>query len=403
MEKPRILLCWAYHRRHFVNVFNKLAADFDFIYLNWFNKDIELEPYGEVKAIYWLDFKNIQQLVKEVKPDKVVFMGMEGLATILNEYCKKRKIPTYFLQHGVFHSYNAYVQEELLERKKINSSGEKKEFKSVKRSLILKFLASSFSFELINSYYIVARVAILTKLFHSRQRAFNLSKSSTRKASKYIVFTKYCSVLLADRDGIADEDFIEIGNPEADEILSQMENESVPLIAEQYFLLIDDPVADAQDTNGLFSVETVREFHSKLNAYALDRGKKLLIKLHPDNYGSQWLYKHDNIIYMRNSNIANLIKYAAGIFGGSSTLLTPALQTKPACLFKYNDDYLFQKFVSANDYCTVLNFFHFRVSDIVFKNDLTAQQKEAYTKAFLFCNDMGSLQRIHKVLKSSTE
>lgn len=399
MDKPRILLCWAYHRRHFVNIFNKLENDFEFVYLNWLSKELEMDSFTNAKRIYWLDFKNIQQLVNDINPSKVIFMGMEGFATILNEYCKKRNIPTYYLQHGVFHSYNAYVQEELLERKKLNIVRVKKKYKKVSSILKVRFLISSFSFELLNSFYTLLRVAVLTKLFRSRNKAYNFTQSNSRQADKYIVYTKYCSLVLAERDGINDKKIIEVGNPEADEILIQMEHEFEPLMPDEYYLLIDDPIAEAQDSNGLFSIDMIKEFHSKLNKYAFEMKKKLVIKLHPDNYGSTWLYKDDNIIYMRDSNIANLIKYCSGIFGGASTLLAPAILNKPACLFKYNDDYIFQKFVSAKNYCTVLNFFNFHHTEISFKNEVSPEQRSEYIDAFLFKDDKKSLLRIKSILE----
>lgn len=397
--KPRILLCWAYHRKHFVSFFKEFENEFEFIYLNWASSDLEIGSYTDCRVIYFLDYKNVKELVDDVKPSKVVFMGIEGLATLVNEYCKIKGIPTFFLQHGVFHPYAAYVEEENLEKRKLVKSSGSKQYTKVNTKSLSDFLLSSFSLELLNAYRTIFQQKILFRIYKSKHKSLYFTKSAARRADKYIVFTKYSSHILQERDGVKDGQFIEIGNPETDTILRQIDEVAVREVEAEYYLLIDDPLSETVDSNGFLSNEAINEFHFKLNNYALQLNKKLVIKLHPDNYESTWLGLHPNIIYKRDSNIASLIKFSIGVFGGLSTLLIPALVTRPCCLFQLNEKYTIHKFIREINYCPVLDLFSFTEQDIRFNDNLTTDQKKKFIKAYLYRDDRGSYNRLKDILK----
>lgn len=401
-DKPVILLYWSYHRSGWVKVFEELKADFNFIYLCYLSKEHEIASYTDSPKVYWSDFKNINDILVRIKPDKVVFMGMDGpLSILLNAACKKQAIPTFFLQHGIFHPYKAYLEEEQLERKSnLQKPTVVKEIRKLKK-LPIRFVLTPVSFLTIKSLLSILQIKVLSKLLKSYQKALYHTKSTSRRTDKYIVYTKYCSRMLAERDGVKDEMFLETGNPEADDVLEQLLAENAPESENDYFLLIDDPLGEVQEwgTDGFISKNSVNAFHTRLNDFALSKGKKLKIKLHPYSYASAFFVEHENITYIREGNVVELIRNAAAIFGILSTLLIPALYSKPCCIFKFNDKYDLHKFLNATKYSPVLDYFKFQIEDISFNYDTTPEQKMEFIKAYLYKEDRQSLLRIKEILQ----
>src|SRR5688572_23345988 len=103
-KKPRILLCWGYYRQGWVEVFEKLNDQFDFHYLFWMRKEEEKESYTDCPKYYWTDFKSGGSILRKIKPEKVLFMGVNNLQSVgLLLACKRKRITTYVMQHGIFH------------------------------------------------------------------------------------------------------------------------------------------------------------------------------------------------------------------------------------------------------------------------------------------------------------
>jgi len=407
INKPKILLCWPYHRQHWVSVFNLLKNDFDFVFLNWADSSFEINSYTDCAKTYWLNYKNIQQLVEEIKPDKVVFMGVDNPLTILlNHYCKKKHIPTYMMQHGIFHDYAAYIEEETMarQRAKLPRPADNKiipERKGVNKKSGVLFFLNSLSFKTIFPFITIFQIELLKRFLKSHTKAYRYTKYSSRRARFYIVFTRFCSGILKIRDGVSFDAMLEVGNQEADEIFKQVNQEELPLYSEKpYYLLIDDPLGEIADynTNGIFPKEDVNSFHQKLNQFALQNNKRLIIKLHPDSYNSTFFIKDDNVTFVKQANIPNLIKFSSAVFGGTSTLLIPALKLKPACLFKYNNKFELHRFMTDIDYCKVLDYQNFKTEEIIFDENIADDKKKKFTEAYLYSNDQASVNRIKDIL-----
>ena len=106
VKKPVILLCWGYHRKGWVEPFEKLSNRFTFVYLFHIVKPENEVNYSSSPAIYWGDFTSPYDILNFVKPEKVVFMGViSGYAIGLNIACKNSGIPTYYLKHGLYQQY----------------------------------------------------------------------------------------------------------------------------------------------------------------------------------------------------------------------------------------------------------------------------------------------------------
>src|SRR5829696_6367648 len=97
--KPTILLCWGYHRKGWIEVFERLNDQFNFHYLYWVKKEQEPANHTNCPVHYWSSFGSAKDILVTVKPTKVVFMGSNSLLAIgLIRACAARNIPTYTMQ-----------------------------------------------------------------------------------------------------------------------------------------------------------------------------------------------------------------------------------------------------------------------------------------------------------------
>ena len=222
--KKKVLLCWNYERESWVHQFEKIFNDDEYCFLNFFSKSQEKENFSKAKVYYWEEFNNIDHLLKEINPRIVVFMGLEGpYNLLLNFVCKQRGITTYYLQHGIFHSYEAYKYEErsmrqidlenkmaILEQTESTAPGK------------ISFLKNSFSFNRISIFTKIVAFLLFKKFSHSVQGSLKFIAGESTQADRYIVYTKYLSKIFIERDKVPDSKFIEIGNHEANEIINRI-------------------------------------------------------------------------------------------------------------------------------------------------------------------------------------
>ena len=109
-RRLRILLCWGYHRSGWVAPFEQLNGEFDFHYLFHLSEEEEECSHTNQPRHYWNDFRAAQDILDEIKPDRLVFMSLSGLRPIaLNMAARRKGIPTFVVQHGYFRSLENYL------------------------------------------------------------------------------------------------------------------------------------------------------------------------------------------------------------------------------------------------------------------------------------------------------
>jgi len=90
--------------------FEELNHEFDFHYLFHLSKAEEGCSHTNRPRHYWNDFDTAQEVIGEIKPDRIIFMSLSGLRPIaLNMAARRRAIPTFILQHGYFQSLENYL------------------------------------------------------------------------------------------------------------------------------------------------------------------------------------------------------------------------------------------------------------------------------------------------------
>jgi len=403
--KNKVLLCWNYERQSWVNQFHEIFKNENYCYLNFFSKSQEKANFAEVKVYYWEDFKNIDHVLSLIDPAIVVFMGLDGPYTLLLNYvCKQNKIPTYFLQHGIFHSYNSYRHDEKMGEKigRETKSDINVEIKSKASSPKISFLKNSITPERIPIFIKIFSFLVYKKYSNSLQKALKLIAGESVQADHYIVYTKFLSRIFVERDKVPDEKFIEIGNEEANQIINHIFEAGDPGESNSdYFLFIDEAFSGSAEYD-LPPVVTAGKYNNFLSAladYALSKEKKLKVKLHPYSYSTNHFVTHKNIEYIRHADTTNLIANCSGVFGFTSTLLIPALFVKSACIFKLNNFSHIHDILEKMNYCKVLDFNTFKPDEIEMKAR-NASQTSDFIHYFLYKLDNNCMVRLKEILHS---
>ncbi len=391
-ERKTILLNWGYHRKSWVAPFNALREAFDFVYLSNIHPSLDKECYVEEPRIYWSEFGNANEILDRVSPDKVVFMALEsGLGIALNTAAKKRGIPTYILQHGLYTTYEDYRAREEIWKKK--------DTKTVVPQTKQEFSFSSLKFLLAS-----CTVSDLFKLFKfpwylylsKKEGTYYAAKNAVfpgRKPDKYICYTHKNATIHRELDRVPEHRLVYIGNPELDTYLIPSPS---PKSDRPYFLHIDQALAENSFGEETVSIEAMQRFYSKINQYCKTNGAKLKIKLHPESYRSQWLPADPNIEWIRDTeDMPTLIQHARGCFGFYSTLVLPAIFWNPTVLFKSSDSDL-QEVAVGMGVVQLLDLYTFEPGDIRF--DKGPGRSKAFIDSYFHAEDGKSLDRLKNVL-----
>ncbi len=402
----KTLLCWNYERKSWITQFEKILEEGGYVFINFYCKDLEQANSTTERVLYWNDFRSVDDLIDQVDPSQVVFMGLDSpYSFLLNYACKSRRIPTYFLQHGIFHSLSAYLYEEERMRK-IARNGEKvvTAVTPVRFKRNNRFFLSSYRIQRTALYFDLLSFIIAKKFMHSVQRALQAVAGKRLHADVYIVYTRYLSRIFQERDQVPGHKMVEIGNGEANSLVNNVRSRPDYSFTDgEYFLFIDEAFTGSEKflLPPIVSFEEHNRFLKTLSDYAQRSGKRLKVKLHPFSYGEPRFLNDENIDFLEEADLTDLIAQSCGIFGFTSTLLIPAIFVKRACLFKLNDFSDIHRALTAINYCSVLNFHHFSTQDITFNDELTEIQASEFIKHFLFKLDDKCDERLQLILRSN--
>lgn len=398
-DKPRILLVWGYHRKGWVDAFNRIKDAFRFELLHYLEKPENEENYTDFPTHYWLDFSSAKAIVDRIKPDKVVFMSTEGIpCTALNAVCKKHGIPTIVFQHGMFQPYENYLMDVQLQTKQALAAGKTSHNKPNDRSTniqLLKFYLRSFSvLSLPGAFSYLLRLRLLRRKNYEIE-ALRLLPSALRVADQYVVFTRYNASFFTVRDEVKAEQYSEIGNPEFDDYTPEK------VKSENYYLYIHSPLTylPEWDSQGFMTQQEENACFEKMNDFALQQGCKLVIKLHPYSWYNEAFVQHPNIEYVKEGDNVALILEAKGVFGFNSTLILPAAYFKNVCLFTLGEFSHIQEDLEAIGAVKLVPFHTFTAEDL--KTIMAVEQQPNRSKLldqYLFRMDGGALERLKALL-----
>jgi hypothetical protein len=214
-----------------------------------------------------------------------------------------------------------------------------------------------------------------------------------REANTYINFTNHNASYILKRDSVSIKKIISIGNPCFDDAFIQLGK--IKNNSENYYLLIDCPYCEQSIFN--MKKEKKAAFYKKINAFCMSHNSRLKIKLHPQSYGAEYLPLHDNIEYLREYNIAELIANAKACFLINLSTLSPLAMYYSKCIYFDTEINPYDKELIENEYIPTYNFNTFDPSELIFK-ELTSEVKKEIKKNYLYSTDGKATERLSKIL-----
>lgn len=339
----RILIIIDYNQSYlepFVQILHEEAEVFliNFAYENEVKSDYFLR-FG--KFIFWKDFRNAQDLIEKIKPNKVIFFELETLNQVaLNVVCKKKKIQTVFCDHGL-QDIRVNEQHESISHSNHSNLKLFKIRKHLNNNPINVWKNRRFFTSTINNLNDPEPREFL--VHYKKIRLKNSIHSTYIKINNQFLYPNeyYCfspknykfHEFLNHKSNIPVRFF---GIPEFDYLAGlQKKNTS------EYLIYIDQPFCQKRLYG--WDQETKIKWISDLSLLCERKGMTLYIKKHPKELDSLWKEikrKNENII-LDNSDFTKFLSRSNCILGFNSTLLLPlsALpRTAVFCIQKHPDN-----------------------------------------------------------------
>jgi hypothetical protein len=321
-DRPRILLCWSYERRSYVQPFEALADRFDFLFISRIDATEDRDPQTRLPRTYWGRYRSAVEILERETPDAVVFMSIaSGRDIALNVAARTRGIPTYLLDHGSFAPLKELLRAYHAASHRVPrpaSGGGLAAIDFVRRSLSWRNAPQA---PLIGAQFVLRR-------FEGGFAAVRYAGGEYRRPDRFISFTPLNARFWRDVYGASDNDLDYIGIPEFDAFFAK------PIDPEPgaYDLLIDTPVTNDPGGLALLTRAEMRSFYTSLAERCSRSGFRLKVKLHPYSYQAQWYPFHPALDWVRDTDIVRLVGGARHVYSFRSTLALPAIALKPVCM-----------------------------------------------------------------------
>lgn len=282
MENKKVLLVFDTSRSE---LFSYLEKDINNNYYILFNerKDKANTLPGFIKKeFFWDDYKTPFALLNIIKPDTLVFQEIFDLKQIaLNIAARKKGIPTYFLDHGIWNNFESLKENDRqLETINRNSKlGKLRRFNKVFQGYL--FYYSSIKGVQKKNLGKFLRLPVVA-FFKSLLTALAQNKFIERRAEQFILFSRHNYQTVSQYYGCEEKEVTYTGFPFYDGLAKVQ----LPLPVGDYIVFIDHPHLEQNILNW---DET---FHKKVAMTISDiseiSGKKIKIKLHPKSNINRW-------------------------------------------------------------------------------------------------------------------
>jgi hypothetical protein len=389
--KIKILANWCYYREDVTRHLLMLNDHIEWVFLFRYNK-VESDASFGLNIIHWNNYSSPYELLEAIKPDKVLFHDIESFHQVaLNIAAKNRNIPTIVLEHGMRSDLEIEIafgkyrdKEELTVIPESNVPAQNNTFSFFIRALQLKNLFALP--RLLHFVYNRKKYGLTIGLYRSH--------CNIRKANIYINFTLHNASYIIKRDGIPEDKIINIGNPSFDDSFNYL-NSQLAIKDKDYFLLVDAPYCE-QEYYKLSREEKIR-FYEKLNSFCLEKKKRLVIKLHPLSYNSDYLPTHENMVYYRETNIAKLIAGAEGCFMINFSTLSPLIMIYSPVAYFNTKVSLFDVELTRMGLLKEHDFYAFVNKDIMFTT-VNEGSRNFLINKYLYKTDGKATERLQQIL-----
>lgn len=388
-KKFKILLCWWYDRKDLIEPFFALE-DIEFVLLFYrFKAQEALHFELPFKRLYWTDFSSPYAILRTVRPDRIVFMGIENLLTIsLNIAAHAKGIKTIYLAHGVTYSLKNARMSKNPAIELIPNYNTKNLFYQKKKIHSLLFYFQCLRFKSFVALPFLVRYLITCLLQRDIQLRLAYCKSKFRLADKYVLYAPAYSRLFRERDGVNDDRLSYTGPYSMDHLfralkLSEGEKKG-------YWLFIDQPL-DSIDWEKRVQVFSV------LAKAASDKYVRLRIKLHPLDFQKPPPLIEGVDFVKDEEDLISLIRNASLCIGYFSSLLIPVIVFKEVVVIDLGGIDLIAAWSKTNAiHCIPITTLLSGSSDwSLLKKEL---QKDGYIRDFVSYTDGHGLSRARTAL-----
>ncbi len=389
-------MCWNYGRTGLVAPFERLNREFEFHYIFCWSRREEQGSHTNQPRHYWNEFRTAQEILDTIKPDRVVFMGFWELRTIaLNIAARRRGVPTFIVQHGYFRSLENYLSLPTLPKPFVETNTRKPV--SSPWQAIRFMLRSNFAREPLDSFRAIAMQVMARRTDHFRSQL--RFRFRGRMPDWYITYSEETSEIHRQLDGATSASIIPVGIPEFDPIFRRLASSKED--PSKSVLLIDSPNAENRYGITTTSIESKVRFLDDLSQRFQQRGYRLVVKLHPETYEATWLPSPGNITYVRDQDVGALIQKAQACLGFDSTLVIPAIITRPTLLFELCESTLA---TNAREWgvATVvrgLECSNEEIDALIETKERPTEQLERFTQCFAHSADGNATERLAKALR----
>jgi hypothetical protein len=346
---------------------------------------------------YWNEFSTAQQILDRIKPDRLVFMGLSGLRTIaLNMAARRRRIPTFILQHGYFRSLDDYLSLFASQSKTVAEVKTTTHASSAWQAVRF-MLRSNITEEPIDSLRAVAMLLALRRTDYYRSHL--RFRFRGRMPDRYITYSEATAKIHRQLDHASSSSIIPVGIPEFDPIFRLLASSKGD--RKKNVLLIDSPNAENRYGVTPTSIERKVRFLNDLSVRLERQGYPLVVKLHPETYGATWLPSPGNIRYVRDHDVGPLIQEAHACLGFDSTLVIPAIIARPTMLFELCESNLT---INAREFKVAIVVRGLECSDdqlsaLLDAKERSAKQLERFTLWFAHSADGNATKRLANALR----
>jgi hypothetical protein len=341
--RPRLLLCWGYHRAGWIRPFEKLRDQFDVHYLFHRSRDEEEGSLTDAPRYYWLDFKDAASVIERIRPDRIVFMALDGAWVIaLNAEARRRGVPTFIVQHG-----------------HLNPAGEgggSRGARAVSQPMqggsplaAVRFAGRSFG--LPGGLRLARTLRFMTDARRTTSHdAMRRHVFLDRLPDHYVAMSPESAQVHLQLDGAPLNRVACIGVPEYDDIFC-----SVPLAIPRAgpVLLLDSPNAENRWNATTTTVREKVAFLKSLDSAVARTGRRLRIKLHPETYRADWVPDLPHGTYLRDADLVEEFTRAAICVGFDSTLMVPAVWLRPTVLVRLRPSQIIDVAAQSGAACIV--------------------------------------------------
>ncbi|MBO6660490.1 MAG: hypothetical protein JJ909_07365 [Roseivirga sp.] len=395
MTKVKLLVNFGYYRKQWIDPFERLKDQFELVYLFHIHPSQESQIYTDERIVYWSDFSGAYDLLDQEKPDRIIFMDVtSGLTIALNLAAKHSGITTFILQHGLYHNYTDYRQRE------IKSKQNRQKEKSTTNKPCFEFSTLSFMKNSLKSSDLFLLPKLLCYLYIQRKEGFNYASKKVRfearKPKYYICYSPDNALIHRELDGDIEHRCHYIGNPELFRLNKEISQSACHKVDDDYYyLLIDQPFADNRFGEHIKTRKEMTDFYKGLSAWCRQNNSRLVVKLHPESFHSDWLPEREGIKWVKETeNMAMLISNSIGCFGFFSTLILPVIAHKPTVLFKVGNSPLYDS-ISSLKAAQVLPFGAFDDIDLKRNNK---RNTEGFIYRYFYQNEIDPVALMAQIL-----